>query len=387
MLAVTTFSLDIAGLELYLPLITGARIVIATREEATDGARLARLLASSKATVMQATPATWRMLRAAGWIRTPGLTVLCGGEALPGRLAADLLRAASDVWNLYGPTETTIWSTLLRVDNVDDVPSAWETIPTVSIGRPIGNTTVYILDRHGNPMPLGCPGELYIGGAGVARGYLNLPALTAERFVPDPFGVARQAADSIARAIARRAGDGSIEFLGKRSPGQAPRVPDRAGEIESVLLRHPSIREAVVVAAGSDDDRTIVAYVVGAGTADQTDQQDGGIDRAALRAHLAASLPDYMIPSMIVPLDRIPLTPNGKCDRRALPRPDRPAILGPRAIVPPRDERERTIRATSGRPSSRSTKWESTTTSSSWAATACVRRARPTSCSACSACT
>jgi amino acid adenylation domain-containing protein len=334
MLAVTTLSFDIAGLELYLPLITGARIVVATREETTDGARLARLLTSSGATVMQATPATWRMLRSAGWTRTPGLTVLCGGEALPGRLAADLLCAADDVWNLYGPTETTIWSTLLRVE---DASSAWETIPTVPIGRPIGNTTVYVLDREANPVPQGCPGDLYIGGEGVARGYLNLPALTADRFVPDPFSSTPGSRLYRTGDRASYRDDGSIDFLGRDDHQVKLRgFRIETGEIESVLLRHPSIREAVVVAAGTDDDRTIVAYVVGGGTED--------IDRAVLRTHLAASLPDYMIPSLIVPLDRIPLTPNGKCDRRALPRPDRPAILGPRAIAAPRDERERTIR-------------------------------------------
>jgi amino acid adenylation domain-containing protein len=334
LLAVTTPSFDIAGLELYLPLIAGARIVIATREEVTDGARLERRLAASGATILQATPATWRLLRAAGWQGTRGLKVLCGGEALPGHLAADLLRRGDEVWNLYGPTETTVWSTLHRVDGS---PADWEHVATVPIGVPIDNTTIYVLDRQGQLVAPGCPGDLYIGGAGVARGYLHLPALTAVHFIPDRFSTVPGSRLYRTGDRAASRSDGVVDFLGRDDHQVKIRgFRIEIGEIEAVLRRHASIRDAVVVPVDTEGERVLAAYVVGVTVA--------AIDSAALRAHVAATLPDYMVPSLIVPLDRLPLTPNGKVDRQALPRPHRAAVLGDRAVAAPRDARERTIR-------------------------------------------
>ena len=176
--AVTTVSFDIAALELYLPLMVGARIELVSRATAADGPALAQLLVASRASVLQATPATWRMLLEAGWSGRPGFRALSGGEPLPRDLADAVLARADMLWNLYGPTETTIWSTLDLVER-DGV--------TVSIGRPIANTQVHILDRAGEPTPIGVAGEICIGGAGMATGYLGHPGLTAERFIPDPY--------------------------------------------------------------------------------------------------------------------------------------------------------------------------------------------------------
>ena len=178
--AVTTFSFDIAALELFLPLCVGARIEIASREDALDPGRLATLVAKSQATIMQATPATWRMLVDWGWKDAPQLKVLCGGEALPRELASKLRERVRELWNMYGPTETTIWSTVDRVDTGDE---------PILIGRPIANTQIYILDDRLRPVPVGIPGELFIAGAGLARGYLNRPQLTSERFLSNPFGI------------------------------------------------------------------------------------------------------------------------------------------------------------------------------------------------------
>src|SRR6266568_6794211 len=179
LLAVTTLSFDIAGLELYLPLTTGARVELASREQAADAQQLQALLKHSSATVMQATPATWRLLVESGWHGDSHLRALCGGEALPRELAEQLLPRCRELWNLYGPTETTIWSSVYRVTGTD-----WSLAP---IGHPIANTEMYVLDKHRQPVPVGVAGELYIGGDGVARGYLNRPELTSEKFIADPF--------------------------------------------------------------------------------------------------------------------------------------------------------------------------------------------------------
>jgi non-ribosomal peptide synthetase component F len=182
LLAVTTLSFDIAVLELMLPLTVGARVVIASSGVAADGALLAQALTDSQATFMQATPASWRSLLEAGWQGKDDLTLLCGGEALTNDLAENLLKRGARLWNLYGPTETTIWSTSYRVPS--DVNTNANIIP---IGKPIANTLIYILDSTLQPVPIGVIGDLYIGGEGVSRGYLNRPELTAERFIPDPF--------------------------------------------------------------------------------------------------------------------------------------------------------------------------------------------------------
>ncbi len=306
LLAVTPLSFDISALELFLPLSVGGTVVLADTATASDGARLRDALAEIRPSVMQATPATWQMLLEAGWEGTPGLTLLCGGEALPPGLAARLRRRGAALWNVYGPTETTIWSTAARIDD-DGGP--------VTVGHPLGNTRVHVLDRHGLPVPAGVPGALFIGGSGVARGYLDRPELTAGRFVPDPFG--REPGERLYDTgdRARFLADGRIEHLGRADEQVKVRgFRVEPGEVESVLLRHPAVQRAVVAAR---DDRAggkrLVAYVVPA----------EGVPPSAgeLRAWLRGTLPEHMVPSAFVVLDALPLTPSGKVDRRALPEP------------------------------------------------------------------
>ncbi len=324
LLAVTTLSFDISGLELYLPLICGATIVLATRDQASDGVELRDLLDSSGATMMQATPATWRMLIDAGWEGTPGLRILCGGEALSRELAAQLVARGASVWNMYGPTETTIWSTVDRVAGDD----------RITIGKPIGNTTVHVVDRHGEPVPVGMPGELCIGGDGVALGYLGRPDLTAERFVADPFAAARPDARMYKTGdIARWLPDGRLECFGRVDHQVKVRgFRIELSEVESVLERHEAIRQAVAsVHDEGGGDRRLVAYVQHAPGADVTTSD--------LRRFMRAELPEYMVPSLFIVMDAMPLTPNGKVDRRALPAP---FAQGHRQgeRVPPRTEME-----------------------------------------------
>ncbi|HEX2187436.1 MAG TPA: AMP-binding protein, partial [Longimicrobiaceae bacterium] len=255
LLAVTTLAFDIAGLELFLPLLVGARVALADRATAADPRLLARALDEAGATVMQATPATWRMLLDARWEGRPGLRALCGGEALPHGLAELLLPHVGALWNLYGPTETTVWSTAHRVRAGGGAPA---------IGRPIAGTRVYVLDPGGAPVPVGVPGELMIGGAGVARGYQGRPALTAERFRPDPFSPEPGARLYRTGDRVRWRASGELEFLGRVDAQVKIRgVRIEPGEVESVLLEHPGVGEAaVLVREDAPGDRRLVAYVV-----------------------------------------------------------------------------------------------------------------------------
>ncbi len=306
LVAVTTLSFDIAGLELLLPLVVGGRVVIATREQGGDAGALGSLLDSTGATIMQATPATWRMLIAAGWRGKPDLKILCGGEALPQDLADQLLPRCASLWNMYGPTETTIWSACESV-----TPGA-----PITLGRSIANTQIYLLDRHQHlELLVGVPGEVYIGGDGVARGYRNRTELTAERFVPDPFGSSPDARRYRTGDVARALPDGRLAFLGRvdhQVKVRGHRI--ELGEIEAVLERHEAVRQAVATAhEDASSDRRLVAYIV---TEDGEDVTSSDLRRFA-RAHL----PDYMVPSFFVSMDALPLTPNAKVDRRALPAP------------------------------------------------------------------
>ncbi|HKD03123.1 MAG TPA: amino acid adenylation domain-containing protein [Terriglobales bacterium] len=306
LLAVTTLSFDIAGLELYLPLITGARVVLASREQAADGRELIALLERSRATVLQATPATWRMLIESGWKGSSHLKVLCGGEALPADLADQLLSRCAELWNMYGPTETTIWSSVYRVTST--------LANTAPIGTPIANTAMYVLDGRKRPVPIGVPGELYIGGDGVARGYLNRPDLTAEKFQADPF----RRGERIYRTgdLAKYLADGNIQFLGRADFQVKVRgFRIELEEIESVLAQHPGVQQGVVIVREDrPGDKRLVGYII------PKPGEDPGT--ASLREHLKGSLPEYMVPGIFVKLDSLPLTPNGKVNRRALPSPD-----------------------------------------------------------------
>ena len=321
LLAVTTLSFDIAGLEMYLPLMTGARIELASRDTAADGRRLAEELQRSGATVMQATPATWRMLLEAGWQGDGKLKILCGGEALSGDLAERLLARCGSLWNMYGPTETTIWSTVNRVERGGGT--------TISIGRPIANTDVYLLDTHLQPVPVGVAGELHIGGTGLARGYLNRPELTAEKFIADPFRGGRMYKTGDA---ARYLPDGRIEYL-NRLDNQVKLRGYRIelGEIEAALRKHPGINEAVVVVRSDTGAKALAAYFI---------PNEPPPNAGELRDFLRQSLPEYMVPSFFVLLDAFPLTPNGKVDRKVLPPPDRSVLQDEQSFVPPRDELE-----------------------------------------------
>lgn len=325
LLAVTTLSFDIAVLELYLPLISGARVLLASRDEAMNGEKLLELLA--QASIMQATPSTWQMLLRAGWTSSPGLCMLCGGEALPPDLAAQVLGKGRELWNMYGPTETTVWSTMSKITDAGDI----------NIGRPILNTQIYVLDKAGQPTPVGVPGELYIGGMNVARGYLNRAELTDERFIPDPFSSEPGARLYKTGDLARWRADGALEHLGRLDFQVKIRgFRIELGEIEQNLCDHPSVTESVVVTRKAPSgDQCLVGYVTGPDATSDTVEE--------LREFLKARLPDYFIPTVLVVLDALPLNHNGKVDRAALPMPELWEGGGDREVTLPKDALEKSL--------------------------------------------
>lgn len=312
-LALTTVGFDIAALELFLPLIAGGCIVLADRDAAVDPSKLAALISTECVDVMQATPTTWRMLLDSGWRGIPSIRALCGGEALPGGLAAKIVEKVGALWNVYGPTETTIWSTAQRVDamEIDDVDA------TVCIGTPLANTQSYVLDSNAELVPVGAIGELYLGGTGLARGYVGLDALTQERFVANPFfveGCLYRTGDLVYRDR-----DGRLHHVG-RTDAQVKLNGYRIEleEIEARLVTHCAVLEAVVTlrrdAAGYA--RLVAYYVATIGLVDSVEDRT-----ETLRSHLLAFLPSYMVPEVFVALERLPVSPNGKIDRIALPDP------------------------------------------------------------------
>ena len=302
-LAITTVSFDIAVSEVILPLTVGAKIVLVSRESAADGAQLLSIIHERKVTFVDATPATWRLLLAAGWNGAPGLTAICTGEAMPLDLAVSLTERCAHVWNGYGPTETTVWSSFYEVPR---------DIKRVLIGRPVANTSAYILDRNGQPVPIGVTGELFIGGECVTRGYHNRPDLTAERFLPDPFrpGARMYKTGDVVRYWPHS----NIECLG-RNDNQIKLRGYRIelGEIEAALAEHHAVREAVVVTHKQNDDQRLVAYVI---------PRNGQVPHSEVREFLQTRLPDYMVPSLFMTVSSFPLSPAGKVDRRALPAPE-----------------------------------------------------------------
>jgi amino acid adenylation domain-containing protein len=326
LLAVTSLSFDISGLELYLPLLAGAQVDLVSREMAIDGARLQARLRDSGATVMQATPSTWQMMIDSGWQGKTLLKVLCGGEAMPENLSMELRQRADSVWNLYGPTETTVWSTLSRIE-----------ADGVTIGRPIENTGVVLLDVHLEPLPVGVPGELHIGGTGLARCYYGRPELTATFFVPNPYcGLDGEPGSRLYRTgdLARYLPDGRIEHLGRIDNQLKVRgFRIEPGEVETALVAHPAVGRVVVIAR----EERLVAFLVA---------REGQVQPTAadLRDSLSAALPDFMMPTVFIWLSELPLTPSGKVDRRTLARMRISAVAAERH-VPPRNELECEIAA------------------------------------------
>jgi amino acid adenylation domain-containing protein len=336
--AVTTVSFDIAALELYLPLVAGAQVDLAGEEVTRSGERLRQRLAAARATIMQATPATWRMLvEAGGWSTGQRFKALCGGETCPRDLADELLKRSSAAWNVYGPTETTIWSTAHRIRPGEG---------PVLIGRPLANTTCRVCDGYGNPVPVGVPGELYLGGAGVALGYFREPDLTAERFGHDPPAATPEGSPA-APGRWFRTGDlvrwspgGELDFLGRNDRQVKLRgFRIELEEVEAILRRHRGVRDVAVLL---QDDRPavgprLVAYVVGGGG-----QAGEAVRQAA--DFLRERVPAYMLPSEFVSVPALPTTPNRKVDRAILASMGVSSHEpGGRGASPPASEHERKL--------------------------------------------
>lgn len=304
LLAVTTVSFDIAGLELLLPLYTGATVCVA--RQPGDPLSLLRDLERYRPTMMQATPATWKLLLAAGWQGDPRLKILCGGEALEPALAEALLVRCDELWNMYGPTETTIWSAAYHVRQIGA-----EAIP---VGRPIRNTTFYVLDGRRQPVPQGVVGELWIGGEGLARGYLQRPDLTTERFVPCPWASRGETRMYRTGDLVRYRSDGTLDFYGRADYQVKLRgFRIELGEIDNALRQIESVTDTVTLLREDDGEKRLVAYLQSTGEKPAA---------AVLRDRLRESLPDYMIPATFVFLEKLPRLPNGKLDRSSLPKPE-----------------------------------------------------------------
>ncbi len=321
-LAITTLAFDIAVLEIFLPLVSGASVVIASTETARDGAALSDLMERRSVTMIQATPSTFRLLLDAGWMGSPQLKILCGGEAWSSELAKSLLSRCGSLWNMYGPTETTVWSAIAKVEEGQPV----------TIGSPIANTRLYVLDRALQLVPLGVPGELCIGGIGLARGYLDKPELTRERFVADPYSSQPSARMYRTGDLVRRLTTGGLEFLG-RLDNQVKIRGHRIelGEIESTLESCPNIKQCIVIVpreAGSE--RRLIAYFIA---------KDSIPSANDLHQWLSERLPSYMIPSAFVSLSSFPLTSSGKVDRKVLPSPDA-ASFKDEALIAPNNQTE-----------------------------------------------
>jgi len=302
LLAITTLSFDIAVLELYLPLIVGATCVIATSDQALDGRKLLGLIKAENITFLQATPTRWRMLLVAGWDSNNRLKALTGGEALQQDLSKDLFESSTELWNMYGPTETTVWSTIYQVKEAE---------AKVLVGRPIDNTEIYILDSEQQLVPVGVSGELYIGGDGVTLGYLKREALTIERFIDIPSlspGKLYRTGDKV-----RYLPDGNIEYLGRLDSQVKLRgFRIELGEIETTMRKHDNIKDcALAIREPVPGDFRLIAFVIWEG---------GSITLTELRKFLRQWMPAHMIPQSIESIDELPRTPNGKLDRKSLPK-------------------------------------------------------------------
>jgi amino acid adenylation domain-containing protein len=326
LLSVTSISFDIAALELFLPLTTGATVVIAGKEIMGNPLSIGDAINKYNVNIMQATPAIWQVLIESGWSGKRELKALCGGVALTKKLADQILNRTDSLWNMYGPTETTIWSAVNQIKKDEMV---------ITIGQPIGNTQLYILDRYMQPVPFGVTGELYIGGKGLALGYLNQPDLTKEKFIADPFCSQHNARLYKTGDAARYMADYSIEILG-RSDHQVKIHGHRIelGEITSVIMQHPLVKDAIVITHTENSaDKKLLAYFVS--------KNNQSIDIYELQDFVRKKLPAYMIPAAFVQLNNLPLTPNGKIDRRSLPVPE--YLTQFNGYVAPRNEIEQIL--------------------------------------------
>jgi surfactin family lipopeptide synthetase A len=324
-LAVNPICFDISIIDCFLPCLVGARMVVASREATRDPQQLIQLMTRSAVTCMLATPTTWQMLLEAGWQGQPELNMLAGGEAISATLAQALLARGKTLWNVYGPTEATVWVTVSQIRPQD----------SITIGRPIANTQIYMLDRQLQSVPIGVPGELFIGGVGLAQGYHHRPELTAAKFIPHPFVPGERLYQS--GDLARYLVDGRIEWLGRLDHQVKIRgFRVELEEIINVLTNHPSVAAAIVLLREDNPgEPRLVAYVVF--DANQI------VAIASLRQYLQQQLPDYMIPAAYVPLERFPMTPNGKVDRKALPQPEQSHLSCPNEFAAPKTDLEQQI--------------------------------------------
>lgn len=323
--AVTTISFDIAGLELYLPLITGAKVVLAGQHTVRDGFALVRLVESSRATVLQATPTLWQMLVEAGLTRS-SLRMLCGGEPLPKALASSLLGLGAELWNMYGPTETTIWSSVQRIEDGEK---------PITIGHPIANTQLLILDKANRVAAIGVTGELHIGGEGLANGYFARPDLTEKAFVDIDIGTGTVQRLYKTGDVGRRLADGSLQLLGRRDQQIKLRgFRIELGDIEAAIASAPGVRQCAVVAAqNSNGDKQLVCYVI-------PENQDSKPSTSMLAAHAEANLPAHMVPGFWAFEEALPQTANGKLDRKTLEQRGLPQREVAAIRVPPRTAME-----------------------------------------------
>lgn len=298
LLSVTTLSFDISVLELFLPLTVGASLILANRESVLDGVKMAKLIEAEDITIMQATPVTWNILLEAGWRGKENMKILCGGEALTSQLAEKLLSRCKSLWNLYGPTETTIWSSVARIENPNNI----------TIGRPVLKTTFYVLDDNLNQVVDGQEGTLYIGGIGLAKGYLNQPELTAQKFIENPVNKSERIYNT--GDVVRISKDGAIQYIGRTDFQVKVRgFRIELEEIEQAAEQVEGVRQAIaIIKEDSTGENFIVLYY----------KDDGKVYSKALREELKEKIPEYMLPSFYVSVDEFPLTPNSKIDRKAL---------------------------------------------------------------------
>jgi amino acid adenylation domain-containing protein len=329
---VASLSFDASVAEIFPPLVAGAAVAVVTADEARDGARLAALIAEHKVTVVQAVATTWRLLLGAGGVDGTRVRALCGGEPIPPDLANALAQRHHEAWNMYGPTECCVWASCGPLDGGE----------RVALGTPLAGQRLYVLDEHQRAVPVGVLGELCIGGANLARGYLHAPAATAERFVPDPFGPPGQRLYRTGD-LARWHPDGALEFIGRRDHQVKVRgYRIELGEIEAALLGHPEVAQAAVVVRSTPTGvGRLVGYVVPA-------SGDGSLGTATLAPYLREKLPDYLVPAVFAVLDELPTTATGKVDRRALPDPVErrladPDPAGAGAYLAPRTAVEREV--------------------------------------------